>query len=114
MKYVDALDKLLMYRQEMMSKPPKDRRLKIYHKKYEQKNVQGALVNLESEFSASDDQIVANYWKDIVRMNRNGMGFQSKRKLEFEHLLKQKTYKEAVIRVKLPNELIIEAVFGPL
>ena len=38
MKYVDALDKLMDFRQKLMSEPPKDRKLKIYHQKYEKKS----------------------------------------------------------------------------
>ena len=50
MKYVDALDKLIEYRNKIMSQPPKDRKLKIYHKKYDKKNNYFPQVNLESEF----------------------------------------------------------------
>lgn len=39
MKYVDALEKLLQFRQKIMSQPPQDRKIQIYHKKYESKDV---------------------------------------------------------------------------
>lgn len=39
MKYADALDKLIEFRNKLMSEPPKDRRIRIYHKKHERKNV---------------------------------------------------------------------------
>jgi hypothetical protein len=34
MKYVDALEKLIEFRHKIMSEPPSDRDIKIYHKKY--------------------------------------------------------------------------------
>ena len=39
MKYVDALEKLIEFRHKIMSEAPKDRQLKIYHKKYETKDI---------------------------------------------------------------------------
>ena len=53
MKYSDALDKLIEIRAQIMSKPPKDRMLKIYHKKYENKNINFDQVTFEQEFSKS-------------------------------------------------------------
>ena len=103
MKYSDALDKLIEIRAQIMSKPPKDRMLKIYHKKYENKNINFDQVTFEQEFSKSQDKMVANYWKEIVENNKKGQGFQSKRKLQFEQLIKQKIHKEALIRVRLQN-----------
>jgi len=39
MKYVDALDKLIEFRHKIMSQPPKDRKLRIYHKRHETKTI---------------------------------------------------------------------------
>lgn len=71
-------------------------------------------ISFEEQFSKSDDQIIASYWKEIIANRNNSQKFQSKRKLEFEHLLKQKVHKETLIKVRLPNELIIEAYFAPM
>jgi hypothetical protein len=34
--------------------------------------------------------------------------------MEFDFLIKQKIHKETLIKVKLSNEIIIEAYFGPM
>lgn len=47
MRYSDALDKLMDIRYMIMSKPPKDRQLRIYHKKYETKNIRFNQVTFE-------------------------------------------------------------------
>ena len=60
-------------------------------------------MTFEQEFSKSDDKMIVSYWKEIVENNMKSQGFQSKRKLEFEQLIKQKIHKEALIRVRLPN-----------
>jgi hypothetical protein len=39
--------------------------------------------------------------------------FSSKRKKEFEHLLNQPLYTECRIRIKFPNNTIMEAKFSP-
>jgi len=54
------------------------------------------------------------YLKDMLAQSKKNSNFQSRRKIEFEFLIKQKVYKEAIIKVRLPNEFIIEARFGPL
>ena len=113
-KYVDALDKLIEFRNKLMAEAPKDRRIRIYHKKHDKKRVEVDSINFEEEFSKSDDKLIAGYWKQAVMNNTQSQKFQSKRKLEFEYLMKQKVHREAVIKLKLPNELIIEAYFGPL
>ena len=64
-----------------MSKPPSDRRLRIYHKKHEKKFVNFNQVSFETEFSQSDDQMIASYWKNYIQENRKASNFQSKRKL---------------------------------
>ena len=33
-KYVDALEKLMQFRQKIMSEAPSDRKIKIYHKRH--------------------------------------------------------------------------------
>ena len=81
MKYCDALDKLVEFRNQLMSEAPKNRRLRIYHKKHEVKNVQVQQVNFEEEFSKSDDQIIAGYWKQVMVNNAKSQQFQSKRKM---------------------------------
>lgn len=58
--------------------------------------------------------MIKSYWAQIMAENRKNSSFQSKRKQEFEYLIRQKVHKETVIKVKLPNEFIIEARFGPL
>lgn len=47
MKYVDALEKLVEIRNKMMAEPPKDRRLRIYHKRFESKDVRIAEISFE-------------------------------------------------------------------
>ena len=71
-------------------------------------------MNFEEEFSKSDNQLVSGYWKEYIKANQNGANFRSKRKVELEHLLKQKIYTKSLIRIKLPNSYNIEAYFSPL
>ena len=69
---------------------------------------------MEEEFARSEDQMIKSYWGQIVKENIKNASFHSKRKQEFEYLIKQKIHKETIIKVKLPNEFVIEARFGPL
>jgi len=64
-----------------MSEPPKDRRLRIYHKRFELKDVRIAEISFEEEFQKSDDQAIVGYWKQIISNNMKSQKFQSKRKL---------------------------------
>ncbi len=81
MKYVDALDKLLEFRHKLMSQPPKDRKLRIYHKRHETKSTSDLKeVNMEEEFEKSEDKIIQSYWGQIMSENRKSSNFQSKRK----------------------------------
>lgn len=54
------------------------------------------------------------YYKSVLMNRQKNAHFQSKRKMEFEYLMKQKVYRETVIKVRLPNELVVEGSFGPL
>lgn len=83
MRYCDALEKLVEFRNKLMSDPPKDRRIRIYHKRLEKKQTFFKEVNFEEEFAKTDDQIIAGYWKQMMQNNSRSQKFQSKRKLEF-------------------------------
>jgi hypothetical protein len=43
-----------------------------------------------------------------------GETFSSKRKKEYEDLIKQPIYSETLIRVKMPGNVIFEAKFSPM
>ncbi len=58
---------------------------------------------MEEEFEKSEDKIIQSYWGQIMSENRKSSNFQSKRKQEFEFLIRQKIHKETIIKVKLPN-----------
>lgn len=62
----------------------------------------------------SDNAVLAGYWRSVIKNNQNKAKFQSRRKIEFEYLISQQVYRETTIKLRLPNELIIEAKFGPL
>lgn len=64
-------------------------------------------MSFEEQFAKSNDQEVIGYWKQIMANNARSQKFQSKRKLQFEYLIKQKIHKETLIKIKLPNQLII-------
>ena len=49
MNYAEGLEKLIGYRKKIMSEIPKDRKLKIYHKKYDQKIVEVPKYDLGTE-----------------------------------------------------------------
>ena len=38
-------------------------------------------MNLETEFEKSEDQMIANYWKNYILENKKASNFQSKRKI---------------------------------
>ena len=70
MKYVDALDKLMEFRQRIMSQPPKDRKIKIYHKRHETKSLEDLPeVNMKEELERSEDKIIQGYWSQIIKEN---------------------------------------------
>lgn len=65
----------------MMSKPPADRKLRIYHQRHDNKQIHATQTRFETEFEKSDDLMIVNYWKNFMAQNRNNSQFQSKRKL---------------------------------
>ena len=103
----------MLFRNQMMAQPPKSRKLRIYHKRHEAREGNFTAVDFESELQNSD-QTVAQYWKGIIAKNRRNSNFQNRRKVEFDYLIKQKVYSETVIKIRMPNEFIIEARFAPL
>lgn len=112
-EYNKMLDDLIEFRKKAMSSPPANRQVRIYHKRLELKNPFVHQVSLEDEMSSSSDPMVQQYWKQIINMNHN-TAFQSKRKLEFQALLKQPVYDKTFIKIRLPNDYILEGVFAPL
>ena len=58
--------------------------------------------------------MLAGYWAQIIKDNQKNANFQSKRKTQFQFLLTQQVYRQTTIKLKLPNELIVQARFGPL
>lgn len=97
-----------------MSTPPADRKIRIYHKRHDKREVSHVIFDMDNDLVSSDNAVIANYWKNEMRNNQKKANFQSKRKIEFEFLISQQVYKETTIKLRLPNELIIEARFGPL
>ena len=95
-----------------MSSPPASRSTRIYHKRLEQKDVNVRQVAFEDELSNNTDPMVQQYWKQLMGLNNTG--FQSKRKMEFQALLKQPVYERTIIKIRLPNEYVLEGQFAPL
>lgn len=48
--YHDLLDRLLAYREKLMSTPPQNRKARIYHQKYEVKEDKFAELDIEAAF----------------------------------------------------------------
>ena len=90
--YNDMLDKLIEYRKEKMSHPPTDRRVRIYHKKHDIKEVEMDFTTLEEKFLTSDDPIFKQYFQSLSSHNSESSKFRNKRKIEFELLSKQPIY----------------------
>ena len=55
--------------------------------------------------STNTDPMVQQYWKQL--MGINNAGFQSKRKMEFQALLKQPVYDRTLVKIRLPNEYVL-------
>ncbi len=86
-----------------MSTPPKSRQIKIYHKRFEVKQSEFVMVNMEKEMESNDNAILGKYWRDVIQNNKKNSFFQSRRKTEFQFLLKQQVYRETTIKLRLPN-----------
>ncbi|KRW99202.1 hypothetical protein PPERSA_07445 [Pseudocohnilembus persalinus] len=102
--FYDKLSELKQKRDQIMSQPIKNRRIRCYLK--------GTQSLVEPE--EVDDKEYKQMLKDaIIKMAGEEIGFTSKRKQEYNQLLKQQVYQETVIRVKFPHEVVFEAVFSP-
>jgi hypothetical protein len=108
------LERLVQFRKQIMSSKPENRNIRIYHKRFDVREVPHIIVDMDNELGKSEDKLLVTYWGSIVKENMRNAKFQSKRKLEFEYLISQQVYRETTIKLRLPNELIIEARFGPL
>lgn len=78
-EYSKMLDQLIEQRTKTMSNPPKDRAVRIYHKKYENKSAGTYETTFKDELEQSHDPVVREYWAKIINMNHNAT-FQSKKK----------------------------------
>jgi len=68
---------------------------------------------MEEEDTKSSDYLLK---KEILRWAKEfeeSQHFSSRRKKEFEQLLKQPLFTETKIRVKFPNNTVFEAKFSP-
>lgn len=74
------LEKLIDFRKKIMSTAPKDRKVRIYHKRHDKKAVPHFVFDMEHELEVSDNAVIANYWKKVIKNNQKNANFQSKRK----------------------------------
>lgn len=65
------------------------------------------------DLQPTSDPVLRDYLKQIAQ-SLEQENFASKRKKEFEHLIKQDIYSETLIRVKMPGDVILEAKFSPM
>lgn len=66
-----------------MSEAPKDRRIRIYHKRHDSRQVPHMIIDMDQEMGKSDNAVLAGYWRSVIKNSQNNTKFQSRRKAEF-------------------------------
>ena len=87
------LDKLMKFRNKIMSAPPPNRNVKIYHKRFDARDVPHFVIDMDLEMGKGENAGLAKYWSKIIKDNQKKANFQSKRKMEFEFLIAQQVYR---------------------
>lgn len=57
--------------------------------------------------------MLKEYWKKFMLNSADSSTFKNKRKIEFEHLIKQPIPVSTLIKIRLPHDFILEGMFGP-
>lgn len=100
-------------RDEMMSKPVKDRDIKVFELKPEK--VERMEAEFNEKFQENEDERLYNETlKEKMKNYGKEADFMNKRKQQYFDLLKQPLYTQTLVRVKLPNNYIFECKFSPL
>ncbi|CAD8125993.1 unnamed protein product [Paramecium sonneborni] len=115
--FSQKLEQLHQKRFEIMSQPITNRDIKIFIGRKQQSPVQ-----LQQQIQIQDDYEEVQPQKDEqllqflqqVAQSLEEQQFASKRKKEFEELLKKPIFSKTDIRVQFPNSVIVQAIFGPL
>lgn len=114
MVYNEKLADLEKERERLMSKPIKDREIKIFKSESGSSNKMDIEFKEEKEYNNEDERIYLQSMKQILKKQGEDPKFMNRRKAEYYALCKQPCYSETVIRVKLPDDVIFECKFSPL
>lgn len=114
--YTQMADNLVQERRKMMAHPPSNRNLKVYRavtnlNKFEEPQM--AQYNDDDyDYLKESNPVLL---REILRALHSGEEkFANRRKAEFELLVKEPVFKVTTLRFKLPNNIVVEADFGPL
>ncbi|EGR31984.1 hypothetical protein IMG5_098100 [Ichthyophthirius multifiliis] len=111
--FYDELQKLQRKRDELMNVPIKDRKLKVYIlNQFSQKKTQN-IVNEDYEETQDKSNLLKDQLKKFIQQNLENQQFSSKSKQEYDKLLNTPLYTQTTIRIKFPNNIILEALFCP-
>eukprot|EP01017_Pseudomicrothorax_dubius_P028468 TRINITY_DN3383_c0_g1_i15.p2 TRINITY_DN3383_c0_g1~~TRINITY_DN3383_c0_g1_i15.p2 ORF type:complete len:182 (+),score=44.99 TRINITY_DN3383_c0_g1_i15:906-1451(+) len=98
-----------------MSRPVKDREIRVFRLNQSQSNLRSALQVFEEEYNATEEeQIYRDELVKIVKELEQSQQFSSRRKKEFEDLARRPVFSETRIRIKFPDSIVVEAKFSPL
>ena len=61
------LDKLTTFRRKIMSAPPPNRNIRIYHKRYDSRQVPHIIMDMDQEMEKNENAMIAKYWGKMVK-----------------------------------------------
>lgn len=113
--FAEKLEQLKKQRESMIKPYIKDKDVKLFSLKANE-SIQSFVSKLDQAYEEdpSEDELLfkqeALKWAKQLEESQQ---FSSRRKKEFEQLLKQPLFTESRIRIKFPNNTIFEAKFSP-
>lgn len=115
--YVQKLDELKQKRWDAVKSYIEDKEVKVFVLE-PNTTLQSFLTTRDQELEEEEDPTSAEYLfkKEILRWAKefeDSQQFTSRRKKEFEELLKKPLFIESRVRVRFPNNTILEAKFSP-
>ncbi|CAD8108599.1 unnamed protein product [Paramecium sonneborni] len=116
-QFSQKLEQLNQIRFEIMSQPITNRKIKVFNGRKQQSSVQ-MQQQIQNQYDyeqvePQNDQQLLQFLQQVAQ-SLEEQQFTSKRKKEYEELLKKPIYSKTEIRVQFPDSVIVQAFFGPL
>ncbi|KAL4450986.1 hypothetical protein ABPG74_021308 [Tetrahymena malaccensis] len=110
--YYEELQKLKAKRLQVMSQPVSDRKTRVFI----QNQNQSRQMEMQNEAEVEENQLLREFSDQLKKMiqNLDKQQFSSKSKQEYEKLLKDPVYTKSLIRIKFPQNVILEGNFCPM